>query len=61
MIQNLFIGTIRMTTYKHTSCILVRNRQNPQTTKGIRGYKCLQNNQTLRAHLKTEIIQLLSI
>ena len=38
MIQILFKGTIRMTTYKDTSCILVRNRQNPQATKEIQGY-----------------------
>ena len=38
MIQILLIGTIRMTTYKHTSCISVRNRQNPQATKEIQGY-----------------------
>ena len=30
MIQMLFIGTIRMKTYKHTSCKLVRNKQKSQ-------------------------------
>ena len=38
MIQMLFKGTIWMMTYKHKSCILVRNRQNPQTTKRIKSY-----------------------
>ena len=33
MIQMLFIGTIQMKTYKHTSSKLVRNMQKPQTTK----------------------------